>query len=238
MNDSLGTRLKERFEDRARYYLPRRAFAVIRIDGKCFHTFARDCARPFDQPLIEAIDLTAEALCKHIAGAVLAYTQSDEISVLLCDFLKRDTTAWLDYNVQKIASVSASIATAAFNSVYQHPADNRIDSAVFDARVFSIPDPVEVVNYFIWRQKDAERNSLNMVAQALYSHKALQGKQRADLHELLHKKGVNWNNCTAREKRGGLISKPASVWVTAGAHSFTKEPDTLRYMLPVLGYDK
>ena len=73
--------------------------------------------------------------------------------------------------------------------------DSRRDkrpTAVFDARVFIIPDLIEVENYFVWRQQDAERNSVMMLARAYASHKALAGKNRAAQHEIIHEAGDNW----------------------------------------------
>jgi tRNA(His) 5'-end guanylyltransferase len=243
MSDTLGDRMKERYEDRTRYYLPRRTFAVIRVDGKAFHTFTRGCAKPYDRRLMESIDFAAMAMCQEMAGAVLAYTQSDEISVLLCDFKKQDSNGWFDYNIQKMASVAASIATANFNVCYRHLGGDVAKLGLFDARVFSIPDPVEVTNYLIWRQKDAERNSLQMAAQSVYSHKQLHGKSCADLHELLHAKGINWDKYAPREKRGGLIVKEQNgvercPWVQVDCPIFAKDKEYLPLLMPVLGYDK
>ena len=243
MSDSLGDRMKERFEDRTRYYLPRRTFAIIRVDGKAFHTFTRGCAKPYDHRLMKSIDFAALAMCQEISGSVLAYTQSDEISVLLCDFKKQDSSGWFDYNIQKMASVAASIATISFNDCYRHLGGDVTKQAMFDARVFAIPDPVEVTNYLIWRQKDAERNSLQMAAQAVFSHKQLHGKSCADLHELLHTKDINWDKYTAREKRGGLLVKEQNgvercPWVQVECPIFAKNKQYLPDLLPVLGYDR
>jgi tRNA(His) 5'-end guanylyltransferase len=82
----------------------------------------------------------------------------------------------------------------------------------FDARFFNVPEN-DVVNYFIWRQKDAERNSLNMVAQSVFSPKQLHKKNSADKHEMLHEVGINWNDCPVWQKRGATIIKhPEDGW--------------------------
>lgn len=203
MHDELGDRMKSQYEDRTRVLLPRRTYTIIRVDGKAFHTLTRGCKRPYDRDLMETMDKTAIALCEGIQGAVLAFTQSDEISVLLTDFAKPSTNAWFDGNLQKQASVAASLATANFNNFAENLCG--LQMGMFDARVFTIPDPVEVENYFIWRQNDASRNSVQMAARAVYSHKALEGKGIPDLHELLHQKGINWNDYTSGEKRGRTI---------------------------------
>ena len=208
MKDALGDRMKEQYEDRTRFFLPRRTYTIIRVDGKAFHTFTKHCTRPFDRNLMNIMDMTAKALCKEVQGACFAYTQSDEISLLLTDFEKTTTCAWFDGNVQKMVSVAAACATAAFNRNAVHSSLSRNDKqAMFDARVFTIPDAIEVENYFIWRQNDASRNSVQMAARALYSHKELEGKSVPELHDMLHAKGVNWNNYTSGEKRGRCIVK-------------------------------
>lgn len=209
MKDALGDRIKSQYEDRTRFFLPRRTYTVIRVDGKAFHTLTKGFKRPFDKKLMDMMDNTAIALCKEIQGACFAFTQSDEISVLLTDFAKPTTNAWFDGNVQKMCSVAAACATAAFNRHMQVALSGGLPSqmAMFDARVFTIPDRTEVENYFIWRQNDASRNSLQMVARSLYSHKELDGKGAAELHELIHAKGQNWNNYTSGEKRGRCIVK-------------------------------
>lgn len=236
MRDNLGDRMKDQYENRTRYFLPRRTYTIIRLDGKAFHTFTRGMKRPYDQDFMELMDKTALALCAEVAGAKFAYVQSDEISILLTDFDKQDTQAWFDNNIQKITSVSASMAAAYFNhsSILGNPT-RRL--AFFDARVFTINDPVEVQNYFIWRQKDAERNSLQMVAQNLYSQKELRGKKSAELHELIYEKNDNWNNYPTGFKRGrvcrranGLLNQPnAGPWIVdTNIPVFTQEREFLR----------
>src|SRR6185503_13990478 len=107
MNNSLGDRMKRQYEDRTRVMLPRRTYTIIRVDGKAFHTFTRHCEKPNDKALAHALDGAARRLCEEAQGAQLAYLQSDEISVLLTDFMLPTTDAWFDGNLQKIVSVSA-----------------------------------------------------------------------------------------------------------------------------------
>lgn len=86
MTDTLGDRMKDFYENRTRYMLPRRTYTVIRIDGKAFKNYTKGLIRPFDKGLIEDMNSTAEYLCKNIQGEKLAYVQSDEISIVLSDF--------------------------------------------------------------------------------------------------------------------------------------------------------
>jgi tRNA(His) guanylyltransferase len=206
MKDELGDRMKSYYEDRTRIHLPRKTFTIIRIDGKAFHTYTRGLERPFDTDLIDDMDATTKFICESIQGAKLGYVQSDEISILLTDFDKIDTDAWFDGNVQKIVSIASSLATAKFNQL--RAARSKGDKlAHFDARVFTIPQLEEAMNYFIWRQTDATRNSISSVAQSLYSHTQLNGKTTDMMQDLIHEKGQNWNDYPAGQKRGRVIVK-------------------------------
>jgi tRNA(His) 5'-end guanylyltransferase len=220
MKDQLGDRMKDFYEDRTRFKLARRTNTIIRIDGKAFHTYTKGLQRPFDIGLMEDMNTTTEFLCQNIQGAKFGYVQSDEISILLTDYDDITTHAWFDGNLQKMASIAASLATAKFNQLRMARAtkgdiNNMLDVddiknfklAMFDARVFQIPYQEEVLNYFVWRQQDATRNSISSVAQSLYSHKELNGKKTNEMQEMIFQKGINWNDYTPREKRGSLIRK-------------------------------
>lgn len=217
MHDALGDRMKKQYEDRTRTYLPRRTYTIIRLDGKAFHTLTRNFDKPYDRYMSEWMDATALKLCKEIQGAQFAYTQSDEISILLTDFEKDTTEAWFDGNLQKMVSISASIATAEFNRLLYW--DNRVKKdtvAYFDSRIFTIADWVEVANYFQWRQKDAIRNSIQMLAQSLYSHKELMNKNTNQLQEMCFKKQKNWNDVEIRNKIGGFVCRESTFHHTEG----------------------
>ena len=214
--DALSIRQKSFYEIRTRTYLPRRTYTIIRIDGKAFKNYTKSLNKPFDEDLIEAMDSTAIYLCKNIQGAKLAYVQSDEITIVMTDFDTLQTDAWFDGEVQKIVSVSASMATREFNRVriIQQLA-NGIDIkyilngklAEFDSRVFTIPFKEEVLNNIIWRQRDCVRNSISSVAQSLFSHTQLTGKNQSDMQEMCFEKGVNWNDFPEKQKRGRVIVK-------------------------------
>lgn len=208
--DAIGTRMKEDYEKRFQTHLMRRSYTMIRLDGKAFHTYTKDFKRPYDLGLMRIMDQTAIALCEKIQGAKLAYVQSDEITILITDFETRKTDAWFDSNVQKMVSISASIATAAFNNGMYLDEDilaNMDKVAYFDSRVFQLPNREEVINALIWRQQDATRNSIQMGAQSMYSHKQLHGKNTSQLQELMFQKGQNWNDYPAGFKRGRIILK-------------------------------
>lgn len=185
-NLSLGDRMKSYYEDRFKQFLPRRSYTLMRIDGKAFHTYTKGLERPFDAKLMDDMDATAAFLCEEIQGAQFAYVQSDEISILITDFAKFSTQAWYDGNIQKMTSVSASLATAKFNELRPGKL------AFFDSRVWMLPSRSEVLNYFLWRHQDAVRNSVSSLAQSLYSHRELNKKNTDEQKKMCVEKGTNW----------------------------------------------
>lgn len=237
VHDDLGKRMKDFYEGIPKTKLMRRTPVIIRIDGKAFHTFTRGFKRPFDEILIKTMQETTKYLCENIQGCVLGYTQSDEISLVLVDYQRFETSAWFDYEIQKMCSIVASMTTMAFNRIFaknvkeydmewkcgltpqsveiQKAHYDYIDvlnkavkkGAMFDARVFNIPKE-EVTNCIYWRQLDASRNSIQMVGQANFSHKELQNKSCNDIQDMLmEQKGINWNDFPTYQKRGTCVIK-------------------------------
>ena len=186
---------------------------MIRVDGKAFHSFLRHAEKPFDQEFIDAMAWTAETVSKQMSGFKLAFTQSDECTFVITDYDQHQTQGWFDYSLNKIVSVTASMFTAHFNNAYENDiateaayiAGKLRPMGIFDARAFVIPVP-DVPNVFVWRQRDWERNSIQMLARAHFSHKECYGKKIPDLHEMLYTKGVNWaTDCTEQQKNGTFI---------------------------------
>ena len=232
VNDELGKRMKN-YETVPKTRLSRRIPVAIRIDGKAFHTFTKGFNKPFDEVLISAMQNTMRYLCKNIQGCVFGYTQSDEITLILIDYKQLNSDAWLDYEVQKMCSIAASMATMAFNK-YFYEAVREFDEknfsclnnpnnpctklhgiywnaynkgAMFDARCFNIPKE-EVTNLIYWRQLDATRNSIQMVGQANFSHSELQNKSCNQIQDMLMiEKEINWNNYSTYLKRGSCCIK-------------------------------
>lgn len=231
MSDSLGDRMKRSYENRTRYYLPRRTYTIIRVDGKAFHSLLRHAEKPFDKVFMHIMDLVAEALVHEIQGGLFGFIQSDEVSVLAADFENESTEAWFDGNIQKQASIAAAIATARFNDPLDVRQQFKVkDPAFFDARTFTIPDPIEVENYLIWRQRDAERNSVSMIARTHYSHSQLMNKTASEMQDLLMAVGVNWNDVEPYYKRGRIYSRHRGMIYSIPV--FTKDRVFLRTMIP------
>ena len=206
----LGDRIKTFYENRTKTFLPRRMITIIRLDGKSFSNWSKNLEKPFDDGFSDDMDATAVYLCENIQGAKFAYTQSDEITVILTDFDTLDSQAWFDYNVQKMVSIAASLATAKFNQLRMFRGNYNSDYklACFDARVFQVPDIEEMVNTIIWRQQDCTRNSVSMAAHALLGHSATMNKSSEQKQEMLfQEKGVNWNDYATKYKRGTIIRK-------------------------------
>lgn len=251
MKDDLGDRMKSYYEDRTRISLPRRSNTIIRIDGKAFHTYTRGLPRPFDQELIDDMNATTKFLCENIQNAKMGYVQSDEISIVLTDYDKLTTDAWFDGNIQKMVSIAASLATSKFNQLrilrtLTKDYDQRDEIACidlanfklaqFDARVFTIPNEEEVINYFIWRQQDATRNSISAVAQSLCSHKELHGKTTDQMQELIHQRGQNWNNYPIGQKRGRVVVR-RDVDVPTTKEIYDKAKDKTSFVIDHTGDD-
>lgn len=201
-HDSLGDRMKQ-YESAYRHTFPRRMPLIVRVDGKAFHRWTRSCRKPFDANLITVMNFAASALCSEIQGSKMAYVQSDEISVLINSYETHETQPWFDNQLQKIVSVSAAIAAATVTR--EAPEYLRIyESAYFDARAFVLPES-EVANYFLWRQNDASRNSVQMLARSLASHSECNNKNLAALMELAFQRGQNWNDLPTHFRRGRCL---------------------------------
>lgn len=202
--ESLGNRMKD-YEKRAFRPLVRRIPVLIRIDGKSFHKWTVGLERPFDQIMKHSMSYAMLKVCSKIDGARFGYCQSDEISILVCDYKDIGTQSWFDYRANKIESVAASTCTAYFNHAIMHYLFDHYKKkgpAVFDARAWNLPKE-EVTNYFLWRQRDCEKNSISQLAMAHFSHKELMRKTGAEKQDMLmNQKGVNWNDITTSNKRG------------------------------------
>ena len=228
---TIGDRMKNNYENITRYYLIRRMPVIIRVDGRSFHTFTKGFKKPFDDILVKTMQDTMKYLCENIQGCVLGYTQSDEISLVLTDYAELTTDAWFGNNLQKMCSISASMATLAFNKAFTRNISKQSKrfyteyleekdasyietleiamnkGAMFDSRVFTIPKE-EVCNALIWRQQDATRNSIQSVGQANFSQKELHGKSCNDIQDMLMlQKGINWNDYSTTLKRGSCCIK-------------------------------
>lgn len=182
--------------------LPENLPVILRLDGRAFHSFCRNLEKPFDGTFIEMMNQIGISLCDEIQNARLAYIQSDEISILI--HKKWGRSSWFRNNLQKIVSVSASLASYEAATFCLTRNWNAGKMALFDARSFVLP-PRDVNNYFIWRQLDFTRNSVQMLARSLYTQKELRNKKQDDMHEMIFQKGLNWNDLPTHLRRGRCV---------------------------------
>lgn len=215
VHDDLGVRMKTFYEQIPKTKLTRRCPVALRIDGKAFRTFTRGFQKPFDEVLIKSMQETMKYLCENIQGCVLGHTQSDEITLILVDYKKLTSSAWFDYEVQKICSIAASMATMAFNKAFKKNTEIYSESKAvtgYLGQYYGDYENVseqldiyrkafdkgamfdarcfnipkeEVANLIYWKQLDAIRNSIQMVVQANFSHNELQNKSCNDIQNML-----------------------------------------------------
>lgn len=268
IHNDIDTRMKKNYEFPYRIKLTRRTPVIIRIDGRAFHSFTKGFDKPFDEVLINAMKSTTRKLCENISNCVFAYSQSDEISILMVDYAKLNQDPWFDNNLQKITSISASMATLYFHNAFTAAYIKKFPSlkkenteeanklfnaykvairkgAMFDARCFNVPKD-EVCNYFISRQIDATRNSVNSLGYSQFSHKSLQGLNTSEIQDkLMLEKNINWNDCKTYEKRGFCSNKAYFLKVVNRDGDeididtiFKVEKDFLKECFPMLESDK
>lgn len=221
---------QKRYEKVSQTHLMRKIPVIIRLDGVAFHTFTRNFDKPVDDVLATTMCATTRYLVENIQGCIMGYTQSDEISLVLQDYRKIDTEAWFGYNVQKLVSVSASMATERFNRFFSKFATvyhltQLSNNPGFDSRCWNLPFD-EVNNYMIFRQIDAERNSINLLGQQYYSQKEPQGIKAKDLqNKIFTEQGVNWNNLSDYQKRGYVYVPKKDPNTPTTTPIFSKDPD-------------
>ena len=216
--DNLGSRMKD-YEARNQYFLQRKIPVAIRVDMKAGHSFTKGFEKPFDKLFMKTMQDTMLYCCKNIENCVFAYAQSDEITFILMDDKTINTESWFNYRTDKLCSITASMATMAFNKyffenlneddekyeVYTNAIMNK--PALFDARCFNVPKE-EVCNLIYWRQLDATRNSIQMVGQAYFSQKELHKQSCDKIQDMLFKKhSINWNDFPVMCKRGTACRK-------------------------------
>ncbi len=202
MADDIGDRFKD-YEKCFDFALPRRMPMVIRVDGRGFHGLK--LVKPFDSVFFECMAETAQKLCEEIQGAVLAYFQSDEISIIARDDMRNGTMPWMGKRLSKVTSLSAALASVSFNDIGSYGLRQ------FDSRAFVLPDLSEVTNYLIWRQQDATRNSVSMAAHAAFSHKSLHGQgTNMMLDRLRLEAGRPWEDTPVHFKRGAMV-RPVKI---------------------------
>jgi tRNA(His) 5'-end guanylyltransferase len=234
-DDEYGSTFKD-YERQQRRYLPEDQYAVIRLDGRAFRTYTRGLDKPYDLQFMADMDAAARAVAVELHGVRLTYVQSDEISIVM--------TAWKpDRNadekergqlmfggaVQKLVSIAAAVCSVEFNR--RRPDHG---TALFDARAFSLPTHGDVLDYLTWRQADARRNTLSMLARTEFSAQTLHSLSSAQQHELLVGVGVNPEGLPVGFTRGRVLIPGTEPATTTFTHGRTHQTQTVEYERSVL----
>lgn len=237
IHSDMGKRFKGREREGDKKLVPSLP-VIIRVDGRAFHTFTHGLKKPFDGILVEAMQETMRYLCKNVGGCVMGYTQSDEISLLVQSYKRKETQPWFDYRVSKLCSVVASMATFAFNKTFGNLVLEYYDSCAerettteeeeylatllkrletgvtFAAAAFNLPFD-EVTNYFYWREIDAVMNSVESVGYAYFSAKELHKVDQDGIKEKLLTKGIDYDaKYPTYLKRGSCCLKTKCLGTT------------------------
>jgi len=210
----LSIRMKK-YEDVNRYYLPSKQPVIIRVDGKAFHSYTKQswCERPFSDILVKTFQQTTIAVCEQLMNCCIAYHQSDEVTFFLKDYERIEQQQLFAGNIQKISSTIASKFTAYFNKymienlLAANKDISKLKLAEFDARCYTVPLH-EVINCFIWRQRDAMKNSVSQYADSFFSSKQLHKKNTEDKKQLIRdtNKG-DWDSLPLYIQRGTFFKK-------------------------------
>jgi len=226
--DALGDRMKkyEAMETERRLMpgLP----IMVRLDGRSFHTFTRGMPRPYHEPMSRAMIETTRALVEE-TQACFGYTQSDEITLAYWNPDPAHEAAF-GGRIQKLVSVIAGTAASAFkDEILLRMPEKAKKRAVFDARVFNMPNLEEMAECVLFRALDCSKNSLSMAASAYYTHRELHRKGGAELHELLHAKGINWADYPDFFKNGSFLRRE-EVSTEIPAHTLERIPPQHRHL--------
>lgn len=231
MSDSLGDRMKmyEGFETN-RIFMPGLPICV-RVDGRGFSGFTKNLNRPFDYGMVQLMQYVTKMLVEE-TNARIGYTQSDEISLII--HTEQNSQPFFGGKVFKLTSQIAALATVYFNQKLPEFLPSKVGSLpTFDCRAWTVPNKEEAVNTLIWREWDATKNAITMAASCYYSHKELLDKNSSEKQELLHQKGLNFNDMPVYFKRGSYFQRKTTwrKFTTAELeklplnHNARKDPD-------------
>lgn len=207
---------------------------IIRLDGNSFHNWTKGLKRPFDGDLTSLMVDTTKFLVKE-TNAIVGYTQSDEITLILYSG-DRKSAIYNDGKKQKILSKLTGALTPYFNEIRKQYLPNHNKIANFDCRIYQTPTLHDACVQLLWRENDATKNSIAMLAQSLFPHEDLlhlNGSQLQD--KMMLEKNVNWNDLEVRFKRGSYVkriktSKPFSTEELSSlpsAHNAHKNPNLI-----------
>ena len=201
----------------------------VRVDGKGFSKFTKDMIRPFDKNFTDSMIETMKFLIEE-TDAIIGYTQSDEISLILSDIKE----PFFKGRISKLNSIIASIATAKFNELIHKHYPNK-PLAFFDCRVWNVPNRLEAANVLLWRYLDCIKNSISMASYIIFDEKELNNKNSSEKIKMLLDKGIDWNKYNSCFKYGTFARKeliqkkftPEEIELLPPMHNARKNPDML-----------
>lgn len=205
---SLGDRIKE-YEASTDQKIMSRLPVVVRLDGRSFSKFCKGMKKPFDEDMSQAMINTAKYLVRE-TQAKIAYTQSDEITLILHDENMKKHNLMFNGRVQKVCSIFSSLASTYFLTEVMRRWPEKIKNGrfpTFDCRAFAVPSKSEAYNALLWREHDATKNSVSMFAQAYFKHAELHKKSTKEKKQMLLDIGVNWDEAPTSHKRGTYVQK-------------------------------
>ncbi|KAH7135981.1 tRNAHis guanylyltransferase-domain-containing protein [Dendryphion nanum] len=213
--DTLADRMKT-YEAPFEYTLPANSPVILRLDGHRFSRFTKHFDRPFDQRIHNAMVATSSDLLKYFPSATVAYTQSDEITLVFPNGVQS-----FNDRVQKLASLASSYCSVRFgghlrNFLAETPEPKVEEStfeditfAHFDARWYAVPSVEEALNVLLWRCRgDAVRNAITAFARTLYSTQEMHKKHYNQLLEMMKtEKGVQFEESVPKWALQGCLLK-------------------------------
>jgi Uncharacterized conserved protein len=222
------------------YKLMPNTYVLAMVDGHRFSKLIKNkFDKPFDDLFIKMMNETAKYLCENIQGVKFAYTQSDEISIVITDFDTPMTDSYFSFRLCKMQSLIAAMATAKFNQMYAKLANDykgfglkkfdmkEYPTYTFDCKVWTVPIANDAYAWFLYRQTDCIKNSKAQTAQTYLSHKELVGLTSDEMiAKLKNEKGIDWYDFENGKKYGRLIRKvetPMEKDLPTGEHvKFTR----------------
>lgn len=215
MSSDLENRMRT-YEEKSHFI--KRIPVIVRIDGKSFKNFTKQEVfyinekYDFSNIIIDGLVFAANNCLESGNNAKCAYIQSDEISILLTDFDYLNTEPLFNYDKEKIISYFTSVVSNSFNDYMNlfrksNSIIRPIKIANFLTKAHNYPED-DVVNYFVWRQQDAIRNSISKFCRNFYSDNEMHCKNQSNMHEMLYQKGMNWaTDLDDKFKNGVFIYK-------------------------------
>lgn len=205
---------------------------ILRFDGVGFSKYTKSMNKPFDIRFSNAMDRVASDLLKE-TGAIVSYTQSDEISIILYSGVE-SISIYQDGKKSKMLSKLSSFVTLKFNKYICEEFGKEMPSAMFDCRLYQVPTLDDATLQLLWRENDATRNSIQGLAYYNFGHSKIFCKTTKEMQEMLMtEKGINWNDLSSRDKRGVYFTQhrvetpftPEEIAKLSPKHNYFKDPN-------------